>query len=134
MREIKFRAWDKKKKELLYNGIEFYTRSINCCSVQPGYKSIIGFGGCDCFDLMQYTGLKDKNGVEIYEGDLIRLDLIDRVDQVSFISGAFVVSNKHCCVHCARKESYNMTLYEYLTQIQKAEVIGNIHELIEKGK
>lgn len=67
-REIKFRAWDKENKEMLY------------------IFSINGFGGFSGMnnkeekitnkdvEIMQYTGLKDKNGVEIYEGDIIEED------------------------------------------------------------
>ena len=73
MREIKFRAWDKKRKEMVYVG---------------GKGHIIfnptGFGEDIPYyflpatnEVMQYTGLKDKNGVEIYEGDKVRLTVED---------------------------------------------------------
>lgn len=52
MREIKFRAWDKSANRMFY---DYPLRSI-----KPSNK----------IPLMQYTGLKDKNGKEIYEGDI----------------------------------------------------------------
>lgn len=72
MREIKFRAWDKKNKKML---APLLLAEI-LWSVDGGYFY------CDAWDgymeeelvLMQYTGLKDKNGKEIYEGDIVCFD------------------------------------------------------------
>jgi len=58
MREIKFRAWDKEKNEM--------TESICLGGLHIPYNS-----NQDNYVLMQYTGLKDKNGKEIYEGDIV---------------------------------------------------------------
>lgn len=70
MREIKFRAWDARDQKMttlidLGCNEEYGTAWLN-----PGIKALSDNG----LNLMQYTGLKDKNGVEIYEGDILKED------------------------------------------------------------
>ena len=66
MREIKFRAWDKQGVRMFeVDGLSFLNQYITDESGQHTFK----FNQCY---LMQYTGLKDINGKEIYEGDIVR--------------------------------------------------------------
>jgi hypothetical protein len=67
MREIKFRAWDKNLMQMFpVDGWQYstvYVRSPNNQKWCQPKENIV---------LMQYTGLKDKNGKEIYEGDIVQ--------------------------------------------------------------
>lgn len=70
MREIKFRAWLKDDKRMVeVRSIDFHEEG-NIITVN--YNDIFGFEFNENeIELMQYTGLKDKNGKEIYEGDIL---------------------------------------------------------------
>ena len=62
MREIKFRAWDMRVKKMYFGGMDKFN------SIAPFVNAL------ENYPLMQYTGLKDKNGKEIYEGDIVIAD------------------------------------------------------------
>lgn len=137
MREIKFRAWNTKQKHFESSISGYYIDFIgNVVSV--GYDSD-GDGHFDAYDevhpefvLMQSTGLLDKNGKEIYEGDILRItDTVRPVPNIYI----HVVSDK--LGWCTDGEGgYTGTSKDYavfgwdlaLPYEGHHEIIGNIYE------
>jgi uncharacterized phage protein (TIGR01671 family) len=108
MREIKFRAWDKKQKKMLY-GV-----SIGTIKVWDENEPIISheFSYSEDCIFEQYTGLEDKNGKEIYEGDIVKQTHSNLVYPVRFEYGGFLPFTS------------DMMTFDN----DYCEVIGNIHE------
>jgi len=109
MRTIKFRAWDKEKKKMYYKDLIIGNYAIGSHEFGPKKPNEV--------ILMQYIGLKDKNGKEIFEGDLIGEEGF--VLSVEFHDGCFTVGNAQ-------------PLIEWLNGRSRRQddtfVIGNIYE------
>ena len=131
MRAIKFRAWTGKKmfyQENQYLG-SFIRRAVAEINLDHDrepreHESYLPNGGDIEEYLTQFTGLLDRNGVEVYEGDIIRNPWDEtEIGLVSYVDNAFMPS-------FAYSETASM-------QMEDGEVVGNVYqnpELLDKGE
>ena len=122
-REIKFRAWDKKLEEM----INVSALCLDDNILIDGEPSIIDESNDihllkDC-ELMQYLGLNDKNGKEIYEGDII-------VREEPFLKGEIKFRGYAWCVVQENNILTPIFMEEDFGGIEEFEVIGNIYQNI----
>lgn len=130
MRDIKFRVWDKETKH-----IHIFGDDIHDAITSEGKTNKIYYynlqNGCDSLDedsdyvLMQYTGLKDKNGKEIFEGDIVYFNYREpQRHEIIFEDGSFWLKDKdsQCTpIHEVKEICFGASNF-YL------EVIGNVWE------
>ena len=121
MREIKFRAWDSHSNEMIANEHLTVVSGKAAYSMEDGVPYVT-----PDIELMQFTGLQDKNGKDVFKDDLLksgRTGLLYRViwddDKAAFTS---------LCVD--PKRDFRMDPYSW----GDAEIVGNIHESPEPLK
>ncbi|EJV42126.1 hypothetical protein IEK_05792 [Bacillus toyonensis] len=138
MREIKFRAWDEVEDKMIpFNKLWL--------EMEDGYGGVREFDSStgkyeECtseFVLMQYTGIKDKNGKEIYEGDVLDLSL----DENSVIRCEIVYESPSFCRKWHNKNTIRLRQREIEPMAWNThilyEIIGNIYEnpeLLKRGE
>ena len=116
MREIKFRAWHKEEKimgevlgiDILHKEIFFSNEDADCYG-HTDFKDI---------ELMQYTGLKDKNGKEIYEGDIV----------IHYSKMHKIIFNAEEARFVLRDDEFELEIPFTNNNNKRMEIVGNIYE------
>jgi uncharacterized phage protein (TIGR01671 family) len=125
MRELKFRAWDS-ETDMMYKIVSLNVRRNGTVSGSIWRKELKGREGRTIQNppIMQFTGLQDKNGKEIYEGDIVKVwhegDFEDK-----YMKGVVEYSTASCGYFIDySKRGVQIMMKKY----EEFEVIGNIYE------
>ena len=150
MRELKFRAWDPHLNKMICTGFSI----IGEVTIFNGLETMIsetpvdGVTGLDrLMDLkiMQFTGLVDKNGVNIYESDIVNIDRYDKplAGEIKQLSGGqYYINHKKASlkyqhqIHCEICSTDSPVFFIDYFESYELEIIANIyehHKLVNNG-
>ena len=123
-RELIFRAWSKDDREWITEWSSMNGIDKDVCKYKGKHVFFFDYDD-DQVSIMQYTGLKDKNGKEIYEGDIvIAKGDVSVLYLVKF--GQYMYSD--ACFFLEEISDTNPPLRFFSRGIDQTEIIGNIHE------
>lgn len=114
-REIKFRAWDKRGKKYLNNAQNIWMN--NTC-----FGDLLASPN---FEIEQFTGLKDSNGDDIYENDIIKYFGTNKRVKIKTTYGIVFYDSEHGCFNSRiQNEEHNKGGISPLNDL----IVGNVHE------
>lgn len=117
MREIKFRAWDIRRRDMYYIGDLYWFEEEGVHEIIDGK----GIGHHASYIIMQYTGIKDKNGKDIYKGDILDYGYV-----VTYVDGSDLANLGMDVGFYMQRDNFES--WAMLEVGSGYEVLGNVHQ------